>query len=108
MFKKKFSQDYYDAVDMVIRDKYYDSYICVLFDVSHTLYSLDEKEAKRLVKDLQLEDFDYTELLESDYVVIEFTKYVDMEKYLFQIEHENIYARFYKMGDLFEEIPDSE
>ena len=32
----------------------------------------------------------------------------DMEKYLFQIEHENIYARFYKMGDLFEEIPDSE
>ena len=108
MFKKKFSQDYYDAVDILIRDKYYDSYMCVLFDMSDTLYSMDEESGKKLVKDLDLEDFSYDELLSSDYVVIEFSKYVDMEQYLFRIEHQNIYARFYKMGELFEETPEEE
>ena len=108
MFKKKFSQDYYDAVDIVIRDKYYDSYICVLFDVSHTLCSMEEEFAKKLVKDLDLEDFSYDELLSSDYVVIEFGQYVDMEQYLFQIEHQNVFAKFYKMGELFEELPEEE
>ena len=86
MFKKKFSQDYYDAVDILIRDKYYDGYICVLFDMSDTLYSMDEESGKKLVKDLDLEDFSYDELLSSDYVVIEFGQYVDMEQYLFQMK----------------------
>ena len=108
MFKKKFSQDYYDAVDILIRDKYYDGYICVLFDMSDTLYSMDEESGKKLVKDLDLEDFSYDELLSSDYVVIEFGQYVDMEQYFFQIEHQNIYARFYKMGYLYEETPEDE
>ena len=106
MFKKQYTQDYYDAVDMLVRDKYYDSYICVLFDVGDTLYSMDDITAKQLVKDLKIQDFNYDELLNSDYVVIEFSKYEDMEQYLFLIEHENIYAKFYKMGDLYEETPE--
>ena len=81
MFKKQYTQDYYDAVDMLVRDKYYDSYICVLLDVSDTLYSMDEKTAKQLVKDLKIEDFSYDELLNSDYVVIEFDKYAYNSKY---------------------------
>ena len=50
MFKKKFSQDYYDAVDILIRDKYYDSYMCVLFDMSDTLYSMNDTNAKMVKK----------------------------------------------------------
>jgi len=106
MFKKQFTQDYYDAVDILVRDKYYDGYICVLFDMSDTLCSIDEKTAKQLIKDLRLENFSYDELVNSDYVVIEFSKYEDMEHYLFLIEHELVYARFYKLGELFEEIPE--
>ena len=108
MFKKKFTQDYYDAVDILVRDKYYDGYVCVLFDISDTFCNIDEKTAKQLIRDLKLDDFAYDELMHSDYVVIEFTRYEDMERYLFLIENELVYARFYKLGELFEEIPEED
>ena len=50
MFKRKFTQDYYDAVDILVRDKYYDGYVCVLFDISDTFCNIDEKTAKQTIK----------------------------------------------------------
>ena len=96
MFKKHYTQDYYDAVDILIRSKYYDTYICVIFDIGYTISGMD----------IKFSEYDYNELANSDYVVIEFDKYVDMEQYLFQIEHQNVFAKFYKMGELFEELPE--
>ena len=106
MFKKKFSQDYYDAVDILVRGQYYDGYICIIFDIGETLCTVDYEKAEDLVRDLKLGDFDYNELINSDYMIIEFDKYVDMEEYLFNIEHLNVFAKFYKLGDLFEELPE--
>ena len=108
MFKTHYTQDYYDAVDILIRQQYYDSYTCVIFDIGYTISNMDIKYSEQMIKDLKLTEYDYNELANSDYVVIEFDKYQDMEQYLFQIEHQNVFAKFYKMGELFEEIPEEE
>jgi len=108
MFKKHYTQDYYDAVDILIRQQHYDSYVCVIFDIGYTISGMDIKFSEQMIKDLKLTDYDYNELANSDYVVIEFDKYIDMEQYLFQIEHQNVFAKFYKMGELFEELPEEE
>ena len=108
MFKTHYTQDYYDAVDMLVRQQYYDTYICVIFDIGYTISNMDIKYSEQMIKDLKLTDYDYNELANSDYVVIEFDKYIDMEQYLFQIEHQNVFAKFYKMGELFEELPEEE
>ena len=108
MFKTHYTQDYYDAVDMLVRQQYYDTYICVIFDIGYTICNMDIKYSEQMIKDLKLTDYDYNELANSDYVVIEFDKYIDMEQYLFQIEHQNVFAKFYKMGELFEELPEEE
>ena len=108
MFKSHYTQDYYDAVDILVRQQYYDSYICVIFDIGYTISGMDIQFSEQMMKDLKLTDYDYNELANSDYVVIEFDKYQDMEQYLFQIEHQNVFAKFYKMGELFEELPEEE
>ena len=105
-FKNRYTQDYYDAVDILVRQQYYDSYICVLFDINSTLCDMDEKHGRELIEELRLKDFDMIDLYQSDYIILEFSGYSDMEQYLFQIEHQNVYAKFYKMGELFEELPE--
>ena len=55
---------------------------------------------------MKLDNFDYNELVNSDYIIIEFDRGIDMEEYLFKIEHLNVFAKFYKMGELFEELPE--
>ena len=105
-FKNRYTQDYYDAVDIIIRGQYYDSYICVLFDINSTLCDMDEKHGRDLIEGLRLKDFDIIELYQSDYIILEFDSFVDMEEYLFRIEHQNIFAKFYKKGELFEELPE--
>lgn len=105
-FKNRYTQDYYDAVDILVRGQYYDSYVCVLYDVSTTLQDMDENHAMTLIEELSLKDFDINELYQSDYMILEFDSHVDMEQYLFRIEHQNIFAKFFKKGELFEELPE--
>ena len=50
-FKNRYTQDYYDAVDILVRQQYYDSYICVLFDINSTLCDMDEKHGRELIEE---------------------------------------------------------
>ena len=50
MFKTHYTQDYYDAVDILVRQQYYDTYICVIFDIGYTISNMDIKYSEQMIK----------------------------------------------------------
>ena len=101
-----FSHDYGEMVSVYITQYFADTNAAVIFDVGTYFHYVDINDRAQAVKELGLEELSYKELENSDFVILEFGHIEDMEEYLFKIEHLNVFAKFYKLGELFEELPE--
>jgi len=102
-YKNYYSYDSYEIIDYHIKYKFNDCYCAVLHDVGGYLHNLSQTELVKFMKIFGLEDIFFSELLTTDFIVLEFNTKHEMEEYMFKVYDYDMYVRFYDKGLLYDE-----
>ena len=95
--------DYYKIVDYYINQYHYDKMIAVLYDLSYHFNKLEKSEAEEQIERLGLAELGLDQVIESDVIFMQFGGMTDMEEYMYRTEYEDVWIKFYKFGELYEE-----
>ena len=95
--------DYYKIVDYYIQQYHYDKMIAVLYDLSYHFNQLEKEEAEEQIERLGLSELGLDSIIESDVIFMQFDSMTDMEEYMYRTEYEDVWIKFFKFGELYEE-----
>ena len=95
--------DYYSIVDYYIQQYHYDKMMAVLFDLSYHFNQLDREEAEKQIERLGISELGLDSIIESDVIFMQFNSMTDMEEYMYRTEFEDVWIKFFKHGELYEE-----
>ena len=95
--------DYYKIVDYYIQQYHYDKMIAVLYDLSYHFNQVEKEEAEEQIERLGLSELGLDSIIESDVIFMQFDSMTDMEEYMYRTEYEDVWIKFFKFGELYEE-----